>query len=169
MKTLLILFPCLLIVNSCTQDQKQNQKPDQQKVHNEKPSVPCEDVSWANLPVITHGYDLPEYENVVVETYVKNSHFDSLIQRYELKNNNEIEDNKRRQRSFNLPEAITSSVDFKISIGHETYRITDVKTEWTPKVGQHFLGYFCEIVTFQLNGEVNRGNIILSHPTYEMK
>lgn len=169
MKTFPIFFSILLIFISCEQRVEQDSDPDQQKVHNEKPSAPCEDVSWANLPVITHGYDLPEHENVVVEAYVKNGRFDSLIQRYELKNTNEIEDDKRRQRSFNLPDEITSSVDFKISIGHETYRITDVKTEWTPKVGQHFLGYFCEIGTFQLNGEVNGRNIILSHPSYEMK
>lgn len=156
------------MLSSCDQSNVDNSKLKQKKknTNHELPNEPCNIVSWSNLPVITHGYSKTEHEEVLVETYIKNSNFDSIIKRFELKNNAEIRDTERQERSFSLPSEITSNVDIKIKIGKDKYLITEVKTGWIPRYGNEFLGYMCEIGNFRINGVTSGGNIILTNPTF---
>ncbi len=169
MKVASLLFFMVLICGACEPSSERERETIFRADANEKPSEPCDAVSWGNIPVITNGYHLPEHENVVVETYVKNGRFDTLIQRYNILNNSQIDRSSKNQRFFNLPVDITSAVDLKIRIGQETYCITDVKTDWEPSIGHNRLGYSCEIGTFQLNGETTGGNITLINPEYHLK
>jgi hypothetical protein len=162
----MIIFVTL---NSCEQSQVDSTKLIHKKNINnqEEPKEPCDVVSWGNLPVITHGYIKPEHEDILVETYIKNSNFNTIIKRFELKNNAKISDINRQQRSFSLPSEITSKVDIKIIIGNEKYLITEVKTGWVPRFGNEFIGYECAIGNFRINGDISGGNIILSNPTFK--
>lgn len=156
-----------MTLSSCDQSHVDNSKPKEKYKNRELPKEPCDVVSWGNLPVITHGYLKTEQEEVLVETYIKNSNFDTIIKRFELKNNRQISDIEKQERSFSLPSEITSNVDIKIIIGNENYLITDVKTGWVPRYGNEFLGYMCEIGNFRINGQTNGGNIILTNPTFK--
>lgn len=168
MKIFQLFILIFLTLCSCDQSNFDHSKSrvKKEKKH-ELPNEPCDNVSWGNLPVITHGYLEPEHEEILVETYIKNSNFDTIIKRYELKNDNEISDVKRQERSFNLPSEITSNVDIKIIIGNEKYLITEVNTGWIPRYGNDFLGYMCEIRNFRINGNSSGGNIIITNPTFK--
>lgn len=147
-------------------DEQTNHSPVERKL---EPNEPCEDVSWASRPVITQGYHDSIFDIVIVETYKKNARFDSLIKRYEIKNDGQINDSIRMSKSFNLPDEIHSNVDLKIIFNKkEEFKITHVNTGWTPRMGNdEFLGYECEIQHFEVNGEKMGGNIRIKHPDFK--
>jgi hypothetical protein len=165
------LFVFLIIIcNSCSNDSKiKNElENDGQVSEHVQPSEPCELVSWSTSSVNTQGYNDKNYDIVIVETYKKNSRFDSLIKRYEIKNDGEIYDSTRMQKSFNLPKEIYSNVDFKIIFDKtDEYKITKVNTGWTPRMGNNkFVGYQCRIQNFEVNGKKVGGNISLKNPKF---
>lgn len=161
-RILTLLF--ILFVSSCEQTNEIEKNP---KIKNrQKPSEPCEEVSWCSTPIITHGYSVPE-QKIIIESYVKNSNFDSLVKKYELVDNNGIRDKERQERSFSLPQELNSNVDLKIIIDKDEFFITEVKTAWIPRVGQKFLGYSCSISSFKTNGTPDQGNINLKNPRFK--
>lgn len=169
MKVEQFLIGICILISSCEHPTKIKHESVQKfKNKNDKvPQEPCEFVSWGRLPVITHGYSGEEHELVIVETYIKNTHFDSIIDRFELKNDREIRDFQREARNFLLPNEIGSNVDLKIRIGTDTYLITEVTTGWIARYGNDFLFYECDILNFKMNGENQGGNIKLKNPKFK--
>ena len=77
------------------------------------PKEKCENISIDNLPVITHGFYPNTYDSVVVETFLKNSNFDTLLNRYKIKLTF-VMDKERVQRDFTLPKEITTATDIRL-------------------------------------------------------
>jgi hypothetical protein len=169
MKIFQFLILACVLLSSCQQSKDDNSKPDERKNNNiyDIPDKPCESVSWGTKPVITQGYSEPDHEKVIVETYVKNSNFDSIIRTFNLRNDAKIRDTQRQERSFSLPSEINSAVDIKIIIGRDEFLITEVKTGWVPRYGHEFIGYDCAIQNFLTNGEKDGGNIHLKNPSFK--
>lgn len=134
-----------------------------------KPAEPCKNVNWESDQVIIEGYHKEQTRTIRIETYVKNSNFDSLLKTYKIQIESIIADTIHSQRSFNLPEELNSGVDFKIIFNtSQTLRITGVKTDWVLRYGNgSALGYRCEIVSFLVNGKPSSGTILLKNPPFE--
>ena len=165
MKNYLFLFLSgMIFLNSCNPDDGNNPKPNRET----RPTEPCKNVSWASFPVITHGYKGDEFDTVIVKTYIKNSHFDSLVSAFIILNNRKIEDKEGQTKSFSMPKEVTSNFDLWIEIGkRDHYKITEVQTDWIPRMCQSFCGYECTITTFLVNGQREGGNISLKNPDFE--
>ena len=165
---LLILVSTVFIACNQSRSEKSNKNEPDEKFNDQSvPVEPCDIVSWGYLPVITHGFSKPEHQEVVVETYIKNSNFDSIIKRYNLKNDSQIRDSLRQERSFSLPSEVNSAVDLKIIIGKIVYLITELKTGWTARYGNEFIGYECIIQNYLINGLKEGGNIHLKNPSFK--
>jgi len=134
----------------------------------EPPSEPCKNVSWRSFPTSTDGYQSHRFDTITIQTYVKNSHFDSLIKTFKVLNTNHYQDNPKYRRGFSFPDEVTSEFDLLIIIGKkDRYKITEVTTKWIPRMCQSFCGYDCTITTFLLNGQSEGGNISLKNPYFE--
>ncbi len=163
MKNYLFLLGAAFLT-SCNVHEEHKPKP---KIET-PPTEPCENVSWASFPIITHGYTAEKFDTVIIMTYIKNSNFDSLVSTFTLMNTGEIYDKEGKAKSFSLPKEITSNFDMLIIIGKEdSYKITEVKTDWVPRMCQSFCGYECTITNFLVNGHGEGGNIILKNPDFE--
>lgn len=160
----LILFYILFgfLFQACTET-KSTEKPQSHKAPTER----CENVSWGQFPAITHGFHTKEFDTVTIETYIKNTNFDSLVSSFKVLNDAKSYGNDAYQKGFSFPKEVTSAFDLFISIGKEKYRITDVKTDWVPRMCQSFCGYDCTITNFEVNGQRSGGNIILRNPHFE--
>jgi hypothetical protein len=130
------------------------------------PTEKCENISLDNLPVITHGFYSDTYDSVIVETFVKNSKFDTLLKKYVLKLSS-IRDKERVERDFSLPKEITTGTDIKISLNDSLiYKITEIQTAWVPRWCQSFCGYECTMTSFKINDSIDNdgGNIFIEEP-----
>jgi hypothetical protein len=170
MKILFILIP-LFLFQSCSQESNEEggERKAKKLVKLEKPIAPCEFVSWYSKPVIIKGYSEKVIELAIVETYIKNSNFDSVIKRYVIKIGSKVSDTDNLEKSFNLPKEVNSSFDFKIIFNNsQVLKITNVKTNWILRYfNGSAKGFLCEIVSFDLNGQPSEGNILLKKPPLE--
>nr|WP_294860778.1 hypothetical protein [uncultured Fluviicola sp.] len=132
------------------------------------PAEPCENVSWSAFPANTDGYQSHRFDTITVQTYVKNSHFDSLIKTFKVLNTSHYRDDPKYRRGFSFPDEITSEFDLLITIEKKDhYKITEVKTKWIPRYCQSFCGYECTITTFLVNGQREGGNLSLKNPDFK--
>ncbi len=133
------------------------------------PTEKCENISIDNLPVITHGFYPDTYDSVVVETFLKNSNFDSLLKRYKIKLTS-VMDKERVQRDFALPKDITTATDIRFTFNDSLeYKITDIQKGWVPRWCQSFCGYECTMTSFKINDSLDNdgGNIFIEEPNFK--
>lgn len=114
-------------------------------------------------------FDINNYNSVVIQTYIKNSNFDTIIKEYKIIIG-DVEDKLRQERDIVLPESITTNTDLRI-IFNDTlkYDVTEMKTKWEGRYAQSFVGYQCTLVSYKLNGEENgEGNIYIDEPRFNL-
>ena len=134
------------------------------------PSPPTEKcvASLFSWPVVTYGFSPETYDSVTVQSFVKNSKFDSLLGTYVVLLE-KIRDNEGKERDFNLPKPITNETDLKL-IFNDTlvYKITELKMEWVPRWGESFIGYGPQLTSYRLNDSLNTngGNIFIQEPNF---
>lgn len=155
----LLILLSIALLSSCHENPNRDNIP---------PTEPCTNLSWSTSSVGTHGYVAEKFDTVIIQTYVKNSHFDSLVATFKVLNNGEINDKQRQSKSFSLPEEITTDFDLLIVMGkRDSFEITKVKTGWVPRMCQSFCGYSCTITTLLINGEREGWRIFLRNPNFE--
>lgn len=135
------------------------------------PTEKCENISIDNLPVITYGFYPDSYDSVIIESFVKNSKFDSLLNRFTIKLSS-VSDKERVERDFSLPKQITTVSDIKMTFNHTlVYKITEIKTAWVPRWCQSFCGYECTMSSFKLNDSLDNdgGNIFIEEPNFKYR
>jgi hypothetical protein len=106
---------------------------------------------------------------VIIQTYRKNSTFDSLVASYKVELRS-IVDTQRQERSLYFPKEITTNSDLKIIFNDSLeYRITDFKTDWVPRWCNDFCGYECTITTFKMNGILDdrMSNMLIKEPSFK--
>lgn len=132
------------------------------------PTEKCENIPIDCLPIITHGFHTDVYDSVIVETFVKNSNFDTLLNSYVLKLSN-IRDIQRIDRQISLPKEITTGMDFKIAFNPNlVYKITEIQTSWVPRWCHDFCGYQCTMTSFKINDSLyGTGNIFIQEPNFK--
>jgi hypothetical protein len=122
------------------------------------PKEACENIALKNS-ITTSGFPIDIYDSVIVQTYVKNSKFDTTISEYTVPLRDQLD----------LPETVTTGFDLKIIIYDSLeFKITEMKTAWDPKYCQDFCGYTCDLVSSRLNGilEKDGRNICIKKPTF---
>jgi hypothetical protein len=164
---LFLLLTCWLFFVSCEMHNPPTARVKPSSKIPDPPTEPCENVSWSTFPASTEGYQSHRFDTIIIQTYVKNTHFDSLIKTFKVLNSIHYRDAPKYRRGFSFPDEITSEFDLLIVIGKkDRYEITEVKTEWIPRYCQSFCGYDCTITTFLVNGQRDGGNISLKNPDF---
>lgn len=133
------------------------------------PSEPCENIDLSNLPIIMRGFAPENYNSVSIETYRKNSKFDSLISVFYL-NIDKPNKMRKNERMLRLPAEITTGYDWNIVFNDSlSYKLTEMTTEWEPRWCESFCGYACTLNSYKLDGELDdrASNIHLEAPAYK--
>jgi len=133
-----------------------------------KPTEKCKNISFDDQrPIKTYGFNPENYESVKVESFVKNSRFDTLIHSYKIKLS-PISSDTRKVRYLTISKETTTDVDIQITFNDTLkYKITDIQTEWVPIRCEALCGYTCRIVSYKVNDEEFwHWNIIIIAPNF---
>lgn len=165
---LFLLLVSIIVFSSCNEREKEKLNPIEKPDIDNPPTEPCENISWASLPMRTHGYTAEKFDTVIVKTYIKNSNFDSLVSTFEVLNDRESNDKIRQEKGFSLPKEITTDFDLLIVMGkRDNFKITEIQTDWVARYCQSFCGYECTITHYLLNGQGEGGNVVLKNHDFE--
>lgn len=133
-----------------------------------KPTEKCENISFDNQrPIITYGFDPENYDSVIVQSFVKNSRFETLIHSYKIQLST-ISSDTCKVRFLTLLKETTTNADIQLTFNDTLkYKITDIQTEWVPLMCEALCGYTCRIVSFKVNDEEFwHWNIIIIAPNF---
>ena len=81
-----------------------------------KPTEKCENISFDNQrPIITYGFDPENYDSVIVQSFVKNSRFETLIHSYKIQLS-PISSDTCKVRFLTLLKETTTNADIQLTL-----------------------------------------------------
>ena len=163
MKQFLTIICMLTLMLSCRRSENKDKNEEISK-----PTEKCENLSFDDQRIETYGFNPENYDTVKVESFVKNSRFDTLIHSYKIKLFPLSSEDTCKARDLTLLKKTTTNADIQLTFNDTLkYKITDIQTEWVPQMCEALCGYTCRIVSFKVNDEEFwHWNIIIIAPNF---
>jgi hypothetical protein len=128
-----------------------------------------------NHCLISYGFDYTSVKTVTYRIYKKGTDFKEFIKEYKSTMDRDFLaeekpdswNNKRKERSINIPKEINADVDFiLITADSLEYRISEIESDWQQFYGNEYLGWGCDMKSYKVNGVKGNSNIHIFKPGY---